>query len=68
MHAVSSRRAGDVKTIVDEQTSRTLARDFYATTDEFIKHTRWQVFFADLKERDLDGDGNLNPAEDSCEL
>ena len=55
MNAIGTRGECDVDAIVDEEFRQTAARDLHGACDEFVKHARVQVLFANLKERDLCG-------------
>lgn len=53
MNAIRACGECDVETVVDQQLRRTAACDLCRARDEFVEHSRAQVLFTNLKERDL---------------
>src|ERR671918_120822 len=68
MHAISAGCARHVETIVDKQTSRTVARQRHRTPFEFVQYSRAEHLFANLNEGNLCGYRSLDQVENTCEL
>ena len=53
MNTIRASGECDVETVVNQQPRRTAARDLCGARDQFVEHSRAQVLFTNLKERDL---------------